>query len=470
MDQLFVCNYPKLFIIIIFAPLVANAEGTREIELYSKCHGILSDHPVEIDSADYKAVALGDLDPIDACENMFERARFVDRSNRREVANRNDEVAQAIVRKFNQFHSSWFSNMGATPDQRTYPYNVYVDSTEPALYITDALFSDRHFRSTFTRNDSIRGVREGAPPPFYTYDTIEFPDASVIIGPTVAGNQPYYQPPTPEPTLLMPDPEKPNPILNFHSIDGPKVPQGYLLGVQPQPDIIFPERLPHIDTNFVESDWFTTRETTATHNMKQHFGGGILGSPAFMISNAENLSPSDGGVFVHRRMSNIVFSDLLCLTLPTLRSEDVDAYMNKYKNSNLSFRQDRSCVRCHATLDPFAATARNIVFMISGTNQFARDVGTLLGTVHLFYYPKRMTVTTSDQVVSDSDRLYFRRSPEGQLYFRDYQGELVNHQVTGLQEMGEALANLDDPYVCAAQRYYQFLTGVQIPVENRDGT
>ncbi|MBT5094399.1 MAG: hypothetical protein HOM21_09170, partial [Halobacteriovoraceae bacterium] len=41
-----------------------------------------------------------------------------------------------------------------------------------------------------------------------------------------------------------------------------------------------------------------------------------------------------------------------------------------------------------------------------------------------------------------------------------------NEKLNNLKELGELLAGSDDLYVCAAKRYFQFFTGINIKIED----
>jgi hypothetical protein len=65
----------------------------------------------------------------------------------------------------------------------------------------------------------------------------------------------------------------------------------------------------------------------------------------------------------------------------------------------------------------------------------------------------------------DKDTLYHRRQPDGRLVYRDYSGKLVNENVRGIPALGAAVSRQDDIYMCAAKRYYNFLTGISVPLD-----
>jgi hypothetical protein len=63
-----------------------------------------------------------------------------------------------------------------------------------------------------------------------------------------------------------------------------------------------------------------------------------------------------------------------------------------------------------------------------------------------------------------ADANYHRRPTKGVLYYRAHDGSLVDVSVPSLAALGEAITNKDDFYVCAAKRYYQYFTGVDVNI------
>jgi hypothetical protein len=59
---------------------------------------------------------------------------------------------------------------------------------------------------------------------------------------------------------------------------------------------------------------------------------------------------------------------------------------------------------------------------------------------------------------------YYRRPTQGRLVFRSIDGTLVDEAVNNLQELGQRLSQLDDPYVCAASRYWEYFVGARVPI------
>lgn len=449
----------KAFVIAIgligvASPAIANYHSKEN--LYAKCYAKLTDHPVEYASADYKAVVAGKLDPIKACLKVLDSAFFVKSSGGkvRKLKKTGDPIARGILRNFHQFHLSWFSE----------PYNNYrgffslVDHTEPALFLTDALFSKKHYKTIVTAKTPLRGVRNaGQANPYYLF-TSNIQNLNFVMGPVSSKDH------------------------NFNTLPNkPRVPVGFLLGVQDAPRIVIP-LTPSFGRDKLDKRLYASRIKKGDRtNFTEHYGGGVLGSPAFLINNMENNGNLDGGERINRRWANNSFYDIMCLTLPTLRDTDVTGEMNRYKGSQLSFRTDRSCQRCHATLDNMADASKNIEMAVTASGTFLRILRDKYKgqafTNHRVMYKHNVALTMNEKVPIgknkdicekdlDSDRCYSRRPAVGKLFYRDYKGRLVNQSVNGIQDLGNKISRRDDIYMCAAKRYYEFLTGVNIPIQN----
>lgn len=452
------------FLLILISLFQLQAKDLSPVEVYAKCYARLSDFPVSTTSQDYQDVAAGRLGPVAACMKLIDRAKLVTKGNRQVVEDSSDAVAVSVLRNFDQFHQSWFSALGDARGALASAYWNFVDVTEPALFITNALFGSKHYKTVITSNEALRGVRTGANTTTIEYyiNNIFFKNRLIFSGPlagAASGVNANYD------------------LSNVFEVNFTKVPIGQLIGVSKPPVMTIPLPVSLYTTlELTPARLAGSLDSVSEHNLDEHHGGGVLGSPSYILSNAESVGLLDGGVRVHRRMANNFFYDLMCSSLPNLRTEDVDAYMEKYKASDLSFRRDRSCARCHATLDPFADTFRNLVVRQTSNTAYRdsfRDFHTadprLRGAVEMNVI-KKYIVRTNAQVVQDQDTMYFRRQPRGQLFYRNYNGQLINQTVNGPADMGEKIAAQDDIYICAAQRYYQFLTGVHIPVvENGDG-
>jgi hypothetical protein len=65
---------------------------------------------------------------------------------------------------------------------------------------------------------------------------------------------------------------------------------------------------------------------------------------------------------------------------------------------------------------------------------------------------------------------YLREDHVGYLYYRGYDGRLVNEKVDSPTALGAAMSKQIEPYLCAAKRYYRFFTGVDVDVSDPGAT
>jgi hypothetical protein len=173
-----------------------------------------------------------------------------------------------------------------------------------------------------------------------------------------------------------------------------------------------------------------------------------------------------------RNWSKWIFKDILCRDLPVL---DADLDTKKYtvcadpkkcgiqptaakKNNVLSFRQNQSCVQCHATMDQLIGVARNLRSFNGGKCAYGPDVH-MATSNWLPVAPTKPLNKEWDYVASND---YRQEQPNGRLVFRDIYGNLVDQEIKTFGDIGAAFAKRDDMYICAAKRYYQYFTGIDV--------
>jgi hypothetical protein len=165
-----------------------------------------------------------------------------------------------------------------------------------------------------------------------------------------------------------------------------------------------------------------------------------------------------------RKWSQQTMQTFMCTSFPALRESDVAQFV--VPGSPTPFRGARACVTCHGTLDQMGSVARNFTWASSDftrpTEQGAdnRKVMALIGKFNADLPPHG---SWSDRTVEN----FHRQTPTGRLYFRAFSGELIDIPVNGLTQLGEAMASTDDFYQCAAKRYFEFMTGIQVPLFDR---
>ena len=195
-------------------------------------------------------------------------------------------------------------------------------------------------------------------------------------------------------------------------------------------------------------------------NMNAHFGAGFLGTQTYHLATHDNMGGSDGVFNAFRLFGRNAYQDAFCRDLPVVRSNDVISEVRE--NSQIPWRVSRSCMSCHAPMDEFGASIRRMAYL---RLFFSTDGNVAPGVKVGFWTDQSVPLETAafpsapyPDLNPDPD--FYKRPPEGRLFFRNYKGDLINEKVTGLQQMGEAVARQDDLYICEASRLFDFLTGV----------
>jgi|GEM_PF-1905084 len=191
-------------------------------------------------------------------------------------------------------------------------------------------------------------------------------------------------------------------------------------------------------------------------NITASYGAGLIGTQAYLLGNNDKSGPVTGGTNAYRVWAKNVLSDLLCRTVPVLRSSDVLNLNLVQPSSNLPFRQGISCMQCHGSMDPMAGAIRQLRVGYAAYQDGSGGIG-------VKYYAPAAGVNTQPAAAypeMGEDASFYKRPPDSGLLYRSYDGTLVSKSVTGLRELGQALAQTNDLYVCAAKHYYKFLTGI----------
>ncbi len=417
------------------------------IEHFAKCFAKLTDNPPDPTSDLYKQVQQNKINAVDACMSVFDTAMF-NPSNRR-LKNPSDPISKAIVQNFHRFHLSWLT----VPYSQNIDGSVFslLDNDEPALYVTDTLFMNRPYKYVVTADKSLRGVRESANPETYMINNINFTNRVLAVGPMKTAAQ------------------EPDPLKNYFEIKGTRVSLGPLIGIQNTPSYVYDLPFAQKSEIPISEAQLPSRRLEATkYDINVHPGGGILGSSTTFLNSRESLVMPDGGLYVHRRYSNNFFYDFMCSKLPTFKDSDplVAAELKRFEKSEISFRKSATCVACHLTLDNFAHASRNVISNRGLPPGFNRDLQTAGLQATNFEIVNHYTPVKDDLAEPvDKDPLYHRRQPDGRLVYRNYAGKVVNVKVRGIPALGAAVASQDDIYMCAAKRYYNFLTGVTVPLD-----
>ena len=417
------------FIAILFISLTgvmasAQVENLSELALFNRCYANLTGNRMPFNNSLRASVANGSVTAINACMQVFDSARL--QSSGPLVSD--TPQGRLVLQKLNDFHRSWFPNDNletSIPEGLSFnrATRFLYDQGESALHVSRTLFVPGvNYSDVVLGRDSMEALRTSGPisnavntniglvvplagAPSYDsgYDRLNMQTELVQFGDLI-GLRPI--------TL--------NPVkINLSVMSSQRGPDGF-----------YQYRMP----------------------MKPHesLGGGVLGTKSYLMLNLgrSDYFTMDGGAKVPRRWARAAYNSFLCRDVPLIRREDAVPYVQA---TGLPFRQSSSCMQCHASMDRTANVARNVSYRsIPGLTDDSN--------MQLAIWP--VTQPPEAGPVS-SDNQFHARPTNGNLYYRSYDGTLVNQNLSSIQDFGNALATSNDLYVCTASRYFKFFTGIE---------
>lgn len=391
--------------------------------VYVRCFNQMTGADPNMSSLDYTKVKQGTLSPINACLNVLSGVKL----NSAGTLSPNNSLTVSVFNRFNRLHNSWFLNRDYLEERSQEILNFKLDlfdPTGPALFFTKTIFSpDAKFQDIFVGNANLTAVRSDG--------SMLRAAASTRIGSTV---------------------------FNATFSDQSWVDIGDLTRIKQVPAFPMAYDYTNIKTN---------QNFTGTIDVVKQFGGGILGSPAYLQTTTVFPvgNSLDGGVKVLRRYGKSIMNDFLCRELPAALPADVDNTKFVDVASEVPFRTSSACTICHATMDQLAGGIRNI---------YARQVGEAiannnsLGITGLdIVKPTTLPALPAYWDSTVDANKYSQRPLNGRLFYRTSEGALVDEAFTGLDQLGAALIEQDDVYRCVAKRYYEYFVGVSVPMAFR---
>jgi hypothetical protein len=430
------------------APLPA-LQSLPPVKVFARCYMQMTRRYPAANNPWLLQVKAGQMKPSDACMGVLTAALLDPATGK--LAQDTAET-RAVIQTLNDFHRTWFSGdylVSAIPNNMDIPdmtINI-VDGSEPALHITRALLKPQTpYHDVFTGSIALEAQRANGYP------------MTGIWGHTPADRYVQYwdNQPTPAPGATP----APAEIPFFPDAIGATSPRpiflqkGPLIGVAP----MHPSKISRTVSLY---KW----DNSVPVFPFRSYGGGILGTQSYLMLNFGRLmdETADGGLLLPRRWSKAVMKDLLCRELPVLRTSDVSAYADQY--SQLPFRKAASCLACHATTDPMASGVRNMAYKI--TTNIQSEQHTV--TTFMASYLATMGNDRSDiipGIAGGVDANFNKRIPSGTLFYRGYDGHLIRKNFVGVGDLGSQISAEEDPYVCAASRYFQFFTGIKVDLSD----
>jgi hypothetical protein len=422
----------SLSMLVLILPSVTFAQSQEELTRYYRCYRHLVRENPPADSIVIQNITRGSINGTQACIDLIRSAQL---ANNGEVRPNQVTTGQPVLRTFSQLHSSWFPNdtfeVAITDNGACYRFTQDIyDSRESAHQFTYALFGrSGDISSVLTQNSFVEAKRQS---------TAGANRNRSVIGGTVLDDRFIRQ------VNGGNEREKWEPNL---------VQAGRLIGYRAK------------QAQMIDS--FRSRngiQGTNSFDASQGLGGGIIGSRNYLLMNSgRGISEKmDGGEKMHRLWAQAIYKDLLCRDLPVVRSSDSIRFVQP--DSHISFRQGNSCMQCHTSMDGLAQGVANNS-LVAAANTCNTTIG--LNTAHIYTHPVREPALTGP---TEGDSRYFERTPSLHFYFRSaVNGELHSKHFDNLDDLSNYIVNnVEDFYTCAAKRYFQFFTGIDVPLFDPD--
>lgn len=459
----------------------AHSQELTQQSLFHRCYAQLTGKPVPINHSLMAQVVSGKVTALAACKQILRKGQL---GSNGEISSRTDTEAQAVLNNFYSFHRTWFPSnnfdtvSGYSTNEHNGTLDVY-DATEPALSVTYSMFGvNQKYSDTLNRSVGVRAVRvedtkvttrigwKGTQPARMLSNTVQMGQASFS-----------FRDLTPTPTTVTRN-------INKHvsiRLAVPTVQVGDLVGIIPN-SLSF--TVPHVSMK-PSGDNRTDKgvlfpNLNYSYDLFKNHGGGVLGSTPYLLQyygHGFNVQ-FNGQNKVARRWSQQNMESFLCASLPALRESDVQSFVSS--SSSAAFRNSTSCVMCHASLDPMAYTARNFtmgafdIFRATQDGVVTFDANGTAINPPPAYLRNAVAMTTYKATTASVSGWpaepvagFHTQTPTGRLYYRSSTGALVDKSVTGIAGMGKAMSETEDYYLCAAKRYFEFMTGIQVALYDR---
>ncbi|ATH07770.1 hypothetical protein BIY24_07360 [Halobacteriovorax marinus] len=415
-------------LLLIFTFICINSRASNfDIEKYQKCHKQFTNTRIDTESEIINLIKQKKISAAKACIKIIQEASFNKNFQLKKISKR----TKTILKNFQTLHNSWFKLFNLNRETQDHAATNVVDTNQMAYHFTASLLSENYpYSNIFSTQITFAAIREGNEENLFSNDkdiggtrsridgtgSRKWQIGGVEDGPRDYGSRYYWNPP----------------LVEF----------GELTGLKPITDHLYFKRL---------KEGKTLDKTALTRSLFP----GVFGSVAYLILNlGHDNQTTDGGNKLHRRFANNLFNDFLCRDLPILKKEDVKII----KESKISFRKKKNCMSCHMTMDQLALATTHLEAFNAGEIHFSAF------TFRSVY--KHSTSMSSTHQFVDKDKDFYKKRHMAKFYFRDFKGDLVNRKISEPKDIGQILKTLDDPYLCTTKRYFEFLTGIEVDINN----
>lgn len=440
----------SILTITISAGSIATASTKlTQKEILARCYAQLTGK--RLPSSDARWARLGSVNAAELCSNLLSEVSF---NAEGVLQNSASQEQRLVLKQFHDLHRAWFDRQlfEATQlgEQLWGTIDIY-EAGQPSFHITKAAFSNAPYKTVLSGSDYLIAARDPTGIP-------SVGSASGFLRPSRAlrgGDDGDARAPLNTHTVVV---QSVCPTCD--TIELPTVPLvqvGPIVGIKVANEPYFVSSI-YGDTNKPRNP----DGMIAPHNLHQSFGAGALGSQGFLLSTfGHGFDYSTNGASkLPRRWIQSAIKVFLCRPDGYLRDEDIGGYLRTTPESP-TFRQAQSCLKCHATMDQAAMTARNLTpaatgFLMPYTARMAATIAA---------YPVSQGAQAEQEFWPSTPVSNFKyQAPVGKFYFRTMNGDLIDKQVSNLEELGQAMTSIDDYYACAASRYVEYFTGVKVPI------
>jgi hypothetical protein len=391
-------------------------------EIFKRCHMQLTGKRVKENSTALRDIREGKISPSQACYKFLTEAVF--KNSKFEFSNK--ELAQDTRDQIHRFNTSWLKDYGYYRDGESYVSHEIFPYDEAALYITNTLWNNLHYKEVLDNPNTLKPVRniKTTPKVHIGYESRKelFEIEKYRIGDTQAKGQ-------------------------SEPFDFKWIGRGHLTDIEYKKTFQKVRLYVNRDSNIVRYEDGLVLDKSLY---------GANGSQSYILHNISRDpgEKSNGGLVMPRSWAKKVLRDFMCRSLPVVNLNDTVKYTNK--SSAIKFRAKNTCMQCHTTIDQMSGALRHAQVVYSSS-----DAPT---SIHVKFYDTKYP--DSGNLLPDKDDKYFLRPKVGKFVYRTVKGELISKEFEGLDQLNKIITSTDDYYNCAASKYLYFMTGIEFNFEN----
>ncbi len=399
-----------------------STEKLSETEVFERCFIQLTGERIAQNSKLFREVENGTTTPAKACYQILKEAKF----KNRDFNYSNESLSIKTRDQLHRFHTSWIKDYAYYRSGSTYLSHDIFPMDEAALHLTNVLWNGKHYSELLNSKDTLRPIRSAR--------------SKNKIHLFFEGREDFNK--------------LKKSVLGNENIKGktfpwnPKwLPRGHLVNIEAK-------------KSFQSVQYYVNRDT----NVTMYNDGLILdkglhganGSQSYILNNIgrDPGEKSNGGLVIPRTWAKKVLQDFMCRKLPVIKVEDALSYVQK--NSTIKFRAKSSCMQCHTTIDPMSGAIRHS--QVVYTNTTGRT------SIHVKFHKE--TMRSLNDLFPDRDDKFYLRPTKGRFIYRTIMGKLINKEFSSLEDLNKIITSTDDYYTCAASKYFYYMTGISVELEN----